>query len=115
MATPGVDPALLRRHYSYVSRGLYAEQLERWLRLFPRDRLLVLKSEDLFADPERALRQTLEFLGLRPWRPAEFAAHHLASYPDLDPAARRRLVDFYALHNERLSALVGRDFGCDDA
>jgi hypothetical protein len=30
---------------SYVVRGRYAEQLERWLALFPREQLLVLTSE----------------------------------------------------------------------
>ena len=36
---------------SYVSRGLYAEQLERWLELFPREQLLVFTSDELTNEP----------------------------------------------------------------
>src|SRR5205807_1568131 len=39
------------RLWSYASRGQYAEQLERWLGQYPKDRLLVLRSEDLYEQP----------------------------------------------------------------
>src|SRR5262249_28187228 len=34
-------------NYTYLARGRYAEQLERWLTVFPRERLLIVPSEDL--------------------------------------------------------------------
>src|SRR5437773_8026085 len=34
-------------NYTYLARGRYAEQLERWLALFPPDQVLVLASYDL--------------------------------------------------------------------
>ena len=49
-ATSWHDPVALLR-YSYVARGHYAEQLARWLDVFPRKRLLVVRSEDFFRDP----------------------------------------------------------------
>lgn len=102
------------RHFSYVARGEYANQLDRWLGCFPREQLLVLKSEEFFQQPEQVLHETLAFLGLRPWSPRGFRPHHLSSYPRLDPATRRRLVDHFAPHNRRLYDLLGRDFGWDD-
>ena len=36
------------RNHSYLTRGHYAEQLERWLEHFPREQLLVLESERFF-------------------------------------------------------------------
>jgi hypothetical protein len=36
--------------YSYVHRGLYLQQLRRWVEHFPRSQLLVLQSEQLFRD-----------------------------------------------------------------
>src|SRR5262245_42743754 len=47
---PYHDPVALLR-YSYVARGRYAEQLSRWREHFPADRMLVVRSEDFFADP----------------------------------------------------------------
>jgi hypothetical protein len=40
---------------SYKTRGLYAEQLKRYFDLFERRQLLVLSSEEYFADPAKAL------------------------------------------------------------
>ena len=34
------------RHRAYLSRGLYADQLERWFAHFPREQLLVIRAED---------------------------------------------------------------------
>lgn len=52
-----VDPA-------YVGRGLYADQLERYLALFPREQLLVLDSAELQTDTAVALERVLQFLDL---------------------------------------------------
>lgn len=62
--------ALLR--YSYVERGRYATQLQRWKDVVDRDRILVLKSEDLFQDPHATFQEILQFLGLKPWRPETY-------------------------------------------
>ena len=61
------DPLHLQKH-SYQARSRYLEQLDRYERLFGRRQLLVLRSEDLFSEPERSWRQLLRFLKL-PWHP----------------------------------------------
>ena len=48
------DPRYFSREWwshTYKARGRYAEQLERWLEVFPREQLLVVPSDDLAADP----------------------------------------------------------------
>ena len=60
------------QHFSYVARGLYAEQLDRWLERFPRERLLLIKSEDFFAEPARSYASVESFLGLDHHPPARF-------------------------------------------
>ena len=65
------DPRYFSREWwshTYKARGRYAEQLERWLAVFPREQLLILPSEELLAEPERAHAQVLEFLGAPPHR-----------------------------------------------
>jgi hypothetical protein len=47
------------------ARGLYFAQLDWLLRFVDRGRLLVLQYERCLAEPERELRRTYEFLGLR--------------------------------------------------
>jgi hypothetical protein len=105
-----------RRHmrFSFLARGLYAEQLEAWYAHFPRERLLVLKAEDFFADVRGTVRQVVDFLGLPTgdWEPEKLEASNVGSYKEpLDPELRARLRVYFAPHNARLYELLGRDFG----
>ena len=99
------------RHHSYVSRGRYAEQLERWLRYVDRDRLLVLSAEELFADPAKVVAEAQEFLGLRQEIPADVSPKNARAYAPISDEVKAGLRETFAPHNERLYRLVGRDFG----
>jgi hypothetical protein len=99
------------RHYSYLKRGLYVEQLQRWMSVFPREQFLIIKSEDFYEDPGKILNQTLGYLGLRPWTLARFRAHHLSEYADIDTVTYERLVHYFAPYNQQLYALLGHDLG----
>jgi hypothetical protein len=103
------------RYASYTTRGLYAEQLEWWLAEFPREQLLVLKSESFFARPDEGLQQALAFLGLPAWSPASYEVHNPGSYHDMRPETRARLAAQFAPHNRQLYDLLGWNFGWDDA
>jgi hypothetical protein len=99
------------RYYSYIKRGLYVDQLKRWMSVFPREQFLIIKSEDFYDNPERVLHETLAYLGLQPWSLATFKAHHMVGYPDMDPATRKRLTEYFAPYNQQLYALLGHDLG----
>lgn len=102
------------RSHSYVARGRYAEQLERWLEWFPRERLLVLSSEDFFHDPGAVYRRLLEFLWLPRWEPPVFPRRNAGAYAG-DADLRGRLTAAFRADNARLYALLERDFGWDGA
>lgn len=50
--------------HSYKSRGLYAEQLQRYLRVFERENMLVLEFDSLFSDVHNQLSRVFNFLGV---------------------------------------------------
>lgn len=51
--------------YGVLSMGMYYTQLKEYLRLFPREQLLVLiYEEDVSKNPEKGLQRCLQFLGL---------------------------------------------------
>lgn len=54
------------QEHSYLARSRYELQLHRFELRFPPGQLLVLRSEALFADPQRVWRQVLAFLDLEP-------------------------------------------------
>jgi hypothetical protein len=107
------EHAWSERHYryGYLDRGLYADRLRDWRKHFPADRLLVVCSEEMYADPAAMLDRVLAFVGLPPWRPADFKAFNQKPYPGLAPDTRARLAAHFAPHNQRLYELLGRDLG----
>jgi hypothetical protein len=99
------------KHASYMSRGDYARQLERWLAVFPRDHLLILRSEDLYEQSANTFRRVTEFLNLPPADDIPFVAHNRSAGPPLDPALRERLERHFAPLNAGLGSLLGWDPG----
>jgi len=104
------------QHYTYLSRGIYANQLQRWLTLFPREQLLVIKSEDFYADPDGIFQQTLTFLGVRTMghRPLQWYQqynHSTYKQAKMEPQIRKRLIAYFEPHNDRLYKLLDQDFG----
>lgn len=51
--------------FSYVARGRYAEQLQRWFSCFPRGQFLVLRMEELAVNHHLAMDRVFEFLNVR--------------------------------------------------
>ena len=87
------EPYSFQKH-SYHSRSRYLEQLDRYEALFPREQLLILRSEDLFSTPERIWRQLLSFLELKPmdWPGALPRANAGDGLGDrIDPTLRQQL------------------------
>lgn len=52
------------RVYSYVERGFYGAQLERLFAIFPREQVLLLRSEDLDRSPDETLGRICRFIGV---------------------------------------------------
>ena len=100
------------RWYSYQSRGRYVEQLQAFHAYFPRKQLLVLRSEDLFAEPQRILDEACEHIGLRTgFRPANMEAQLVGGYDQKGgDAVRSSLQRYFAPHNAALAEYLQRDF-----
>ncbi|MBB2985702.1 sulfotransferase family protein [Terracoccus luteus] len=97
------------RSFSYASRGLYADQLERWFEHVPREQVLVLKSEEMYADPAPVYDRVLDFLGLAPHTPDRFGVFSRPK-PRIDAPADSTLAELerrFAPHNDRLANLLG--------
>ncbi len=108
------DPRYFSRawwDFTYVARGRYAEQLERWFEVFPREQLLVLTNEELAQLPGETYARVLEFLGAPPHRLDDYPRVFDRDYAELEPATRQRLAETFAEPNRRLSELLGRDLG----
>lgn len=101
------------RAFTYKARGRYLEQFERYWAHFPRESLLVLSAEELFADPAGQMATLAGFLGIDPhaegvdFRPRNVGDNRVA----VDPGVRAALDAYFAPLNQALYAALGRDFG----
>jgi hypothetical protein len=97
--------------YAYTGRGLYLEQLRRWMQHFPRSQLLVLQSERLFRDPVAVTAAVHDFLGLPPHQlhlnePFRKQGYNSAMPPEL----RTRLITYFEPYNRELFQWLGEEF-----
>jgi hypothetical protein len=107
LARGEIEQSHAHQHCTYLARGRYAEQLERWLRFYPRERLLVLQFEDLGRAPMVTLHRTLEYLGLPALGRVKLEPRNARKYPPIKPATAERLREYFAPHNAALEALLG--------
>jgi hypothetical protein len=99
------------QHHSYVARGRYARQLQRWFDELGRDRVLVILAEQLYASPEETFRTVLGHLRVRPWDPGDWRARNAATSRGLDDDLRTRLREAFRDDHAALVDLLGRDPG----
>lgn len=95
--------------YTYRERGIYAPQLQRWFDAVGRDRVLVLFSEELYADPQHATDTMARFLGIEPHPIPLFKRHNFRPAEPMDDAVKAELRAFYTPHDDDLAELLGRD------
>jgi hypothetical protein len=96
-------------NYTYLARGLYAEQLERWLAVFPAEQLLVVHSRDLATDPAAVYARVLAHVGAPPHELEEYPRVYTRDYVPMQPATRARLAERFAEPNRRLFELIERE------
>jgi Sulfotransferase domain len=105
------DPRAFSRawwDHTYAARGLYADQLERWLAVFPRDQLLVVTTDELGERPAETYASILAFLGAPPHRLEDYPRVFDRDYAPMRPETRSALAARFVEPNRRLEALLGR-------
>lgn len=92
----------------YKSRGHYAQHISRVLSFYQRDRLLILRSEDLFASPDVAYKRVLEFLQIDSSHPlADRKPRNVSRQKhEVPPAVIEHLEDYFREHNAALGQLL---------
>jgi hypothetical protein len=108
----------------YLLKGTYADHLERWLRFFTNQDLLILESEDFFLNQSGAFKRVVEHLGLPLWEPRDFVAYSAPGkrrsdsaggkvLREFDPDFRKVLVEYFRPYNQKLYQMLGKDLGWD--
>ena len=102
-----------RRVYTYIERGLYAEQVRWAMACFPREQVLFLRSVDLLKDHARTLNCIATFLGIEAFPATGPKREHVRldiSFPSAPNEADLTLVaDLVRDDLRKFSVLTGLD------
>jgi hypothetical protein len=94
---------------SYLGRGCYARQLERWFKCFPREQSLVIESTTISRASRDGFYTVLDFLGVARVEPAT-KEYNTVEYEPVDAGVREHLARLYEPYNRELFDLLGTEF-----
>lgn len=104
------DPDINHEIAFQIAKSLYIDYLPEWLSHFPKEQLLILKSEDLFTDPATTMKQAYNFLGIPDHPLCEYRNVNRNKYPAISSSLRQQLADFFRPYNQELEAYLGMQF-----
>lgn len=95
--------------YSYASRGLYMEQIERWLSYFQPDDFFFLDSNKLLKEPNTAVNQIFAYLNLPAFDIGPVKPKHVGKYKyDISTETHKFLVNKFQDDSSRLFDFLGQ-------
>ena len=95
---------------SYISAGLYAEHLERWLKFFPRKQLLIIQTEEFLKDTTKVYERVLDFLEMPKYGLKEFKKFQKSERSTMNLETRKNLINICKPYNEKLFSLIDTRF-----
>ena len=99
------------QHFTYLSKGVYINQLLTWGKFFNLDSILIIDLENLRADPQKTMLMVTRFLNLSDFQFNEFPKYNPIRYTVMEPDTRTLLQNYFDPYNKRLYSLIGTDFG----
>lgn len=98
---------------SFLARGFYIEQLPIWFKLFSKDQILVISSEDLSLKTRSTLKIIFKFLNLPDYDPKNIEKVSVSNYKPMNKNTRRLLVEYFKPYNEKLYKFLNQKFDWD--
>ncbi|MDJ0556593.1 MAG: tetratricopeptide repeat protein [Microcoleaceae cyanobacterium MO_207.B10] len=94
----------------YIASSLYLDWLQKWLTVFRREQLLILKSEDFYNCPASTMKQVFDFLDLPNYQIRDYPKLNAGSYASISESIRQKLSEYFQPHNQRLEEYLGMKF-----
>jgi hypothetical protein len=96
----------------YVSRGYYALQIELLLKVYPRNRVIVIDSASLFKDTSAVCNRVFDFMGLDDFDVEPGKVYNRGFYQEkIDPRVADRLREHYRPYDELLQEIIEQPLG----
>ena len=97
-------------HTSMLARGFYAEQLETWYKIFPKNQILIIKSEDFAIQTNKIMNEIFNFLGLENFNILDNSKKNKIMYEPMKEETRKELIEYFRPYNKKLYSMINRNF-----
>ena len=101
------------RPFSYISKGLYARQLQIWFDLFPKENILITSTEEMAFNPQHFMNKIFDFLNISKYDIKNPQKRKSENYPKIKSETRKLLIEYFKPYNEELYKLIGKSFDWD--
>ncbi|WP_394176769.1 sulfotransferase domain-containing protein [Thalassotalea litorea] len=97
-------------HATYKSRGHYQEQIERYLKLFPKEQIKLVSIEELKRAPNKVLLDVYRFLGVENIDMRIDSIHLPQAELEQEPEVRSYLKNYFSKRNQAFYEFSGKSF-----
>jgi len=98
----------------YIAGGLYLDYIKNYLKIFPKKQFLILRSEDLYDNAQNVLNTVTDFLDVERSSLKKAIKYNFhADQAKMDETTRKKLLEFFKPHNEKLYKYMNVNFGWD--
>lgn len=113
------EKTIKRSSHLVIQKGEYVKQLKRWFHFVDKSKIMIIRSEDFYGNPEKIIADVINWMGLKPnnlkavyWDPKnQDATKANKKNQVMSHDLRNWLKRYYKKYNEQLYDLIGRDMG----
>ena len=94
----------------YLKKGFYALQLKSWFKIFPREQILVLSTEEFQEDQNLIYKKIFDFLNIPNMKIKSTEKMEKGNYIPMKDKTRTLLLDYFIQYNHELFELINSEF-----
>ena len=94
----------------YLKKGFYALQLKSWFKIFPREQILVLSTEEFQEDQNLIYKKIFDFLNIPNMKIKSIEKMEKGNYIPMKHDTRNLLLDYFRQCNHELFELINSEF-----
>ena len=108
-----IKPRFSAKEDNYLKKGLYALQLKYWLKIFPRENILIVSTEEFESNQQIIYNKIFEFLNISKFEVKNTKKMEKGNYLPMKSETRNLLLDYFRPHNHELFELINMEFDWD--
>ncbi len=93
-----------------IKKGIYIIQILPWLKIFPREQILIISTEEFGEKTDEIYNKIFRFLELPEYKIKNKQRYRKGTYEKMSDEARKILDNFYKQYNNELFQKIGKNF-----